>query len=840
VPQTRPGGQAIDNIAFPWLEAGCSVIPILPTGQKKVALREWKPFMTTAMTEKQVRHTWKSNPRLGVAVICGKVSGNLEMLELEGPYTGADVLEDIERACEPYGVADLWRAMVMGGSGYCEWTPKGGIHFLYRISDHEVPGNTKVAQGFDNPEHPTQAITRAETRGEGGYVIVAPSSGECHENGQDGWSAMFDHEPEDIITITWRERSGLVSAIADVLDDVPPPPPRPERRAELVPSGSARPGDDFNERASWDSILTPHGWQVAEVRGQETLWVRPGKDVREGHSASTGYANDADRMFVWSTSAGLPTETPLSKFFVYTQLNHGGDWSSATRALSQGGYGGRVSMELEGNLHAPSIDELNFSRKVPVHVINPTCQYTDTGNSFYMENMAAGTIRYNAERRKWFIYNQDAGIWEIDAEGREVKRRIRAWAFERYERALASGNEIDTKEAKAALGDRRISAAMNLFQCGVLVKTRDMDAPLELLNMDNGTFNLNTMQLQPHTPDDLLTKKLGTAYDAGATAPNFEKFLSEAIPDEEQRRFLQRCVGYSLMGDPVERVMIMLHGPGGTGKSTFIETIARLFYDYAETATDTVFRAKSVSQVGGPSNDLMALKGARYVNMSELDYGTRMDEALIKRMTGRDRITSRFMYEENQTWMPQCVIWMATNHRPVISGDDGAIWDRIKLVPFHHRSSNMDKKLGVRLLSELPGIFNWALEGLREYREIGLAEPGSVQAAVAEYRDEQDAVFQFLEELKGDGTLVEEPGNRDLRIRKTQLYQMYLDWCRLEGERHPYGQKRFNARLRAHDYEIIKTAGSLYWVGLAMPQGLWLAHPLDPRSAYDQSGRGQG
>jgi putative DNA primase/helicase len=835
VPQSQASGQPTENIAFPWLLAGCSVIPILPTGQKKVALREWKPFMTTPMTEKQVRHTWR-NPRLGVAVICGKVSGNLEMLELEGAWTGADVLDDIERECETFGVAELWRSMVTGGSGYCEWTPKGGIHFLYRVADHDVPGNTKVAQGFDNPVHPSQAITRAETRGEGGYVIVAPSSGECHENGTDGWDAMFGTGPEDIITITWRERCGLIGAITAVLDEVPPVPIRPERPTALVPTGELRPGDDFNARADWADILTPHGWTVAEVRGQETLWVRPGKDAREGHSASTGYANDADRMFVWSTSAGLPTETPLSKFFVYTQLNHGGDWSASTRALSGMKYGERVTLELVGDLPTQTmVNELDSPGKVPVHVINPACQYTDTGNSLYMENMAAGTIRYNAERRKWFLYNEDAGIWEIDAEGREVKRRIRAWAYDRYEQALASGDEVAIKETKAGLGERRINAAFNLFQCGVLVKTKQMDAPLDLLNMDNGTFNLATMELQPHDAGDLLTKKLGTAYDAEASAPTFEKFLAEAVPDEEQRKFLQRCVGYSLTGDPVERVMIMLHGPGGTGKSTFIETIARLFYDYAETATDQVFRAKSASQVGGPSNDLMALKGARYVNMSELDYGTRMDEALIKRMTGRDRITSRFMYEENQTWMPQCVIWMATNHRPVINGDDGAIWDRIKLVPFHHRSPELDTRLGVRLLKELPGIFNWALEGLREYRRIGLAEPGSVKAAVAEYRDEQDAVFQFIEEMKGEGTLVEDPDNRELRIRKTQLYQMYLDWCRLEGERYPYGQKRFNARLAAHNYEIIKTGGSLYWMGLALPQGLWLAHPLDPREVHSRS-----
>lgn len=811
MPGTSPSRQAPRNIALPWWEAGCSVIPIKRDGTKQ-PMGSWKRLQAGRMSAGEVEAVWRPQNQPGVAVACGKVSGNLEMLELEGGYTGADVLEAIEYAAVPYGMDGLWRSLI-SGAGYIEWTPSGGLHLLYRIADHDVPGNEKIAQ-FPDPV--TRNLkTKAETRGEGGYVIVAPTPGACHPSGE-AWEALFQGTPESIPTLTWHERSGLHNAIRDVLDETPPPPPQVEKRATLlgrIEQGGLRPGDDFNARASWHDILIPHGWHSAGNRGTETLWVRPGKDNRDGHSASTGYAQDADRLYVWSTSAGLPSETPLSKFYVYTHLNHGGDWSAATRELSRLGYGGDGSPVPPP---AASIVQLQSQGDVPAkRSMKESIQYTDVGNTDYMDIASNGKIKYNSYRKKWFVYED--GVWALDPQGRRVKMMVEQWARERLEYAEEYGTAKDVKECMALLGARRINAAFDLLHGRALTRPSDWDRDTNLLNLRNGTFNLETMQLQEHNPADMLTKRMGVAYDPHATAPNFERFLAEAVPDEGERRYLQRMVGYSLTGDPVERALMVLHGPGGTGKSTFIETIAELFDEYGTTATDQVFRAKREG-TQGPTNDLMNLQGARYVSMSELDYGASMDESLIKRMTGRDRITSRHMYEENQTWTPQCVIWLATNHHFKINGDDGAIWDRIKVVKFHVRAAKKDEYLARKLKAELAGIFNWALAGLREYREIGLCEPEGVVEAIAQYRDEQDDVYQFRKAMLDDGVMVE--GVKE-RIKKTQAYDLYLEWCKREGNRYPLGQKRFNLRWEALGYHIVKS-GNLFWQGIGLPAGSWL------------------
>lgn len=798
---------------MPWFEAGCSVVPIKRDGTKSPQ-GNWKALQRIRMSITEVKTVWASTPTTpGVAVICGKVSKNLEMLELEGPYTDADTLEAIELAAERNGMSELWRSLV-SGVGYIEWTPSGGLHFLYRISDHDVPGNTKIAQAPD-PTNGNLLKTRAETRGEGGYVIVAPTPGACHPSG-DAWTALYDSTPADIPTLTWQERCALHEAIAEVLDESPPPPEPVEKRASLLATngeGGLRPGDDFNLRATWSDILIPQGWTNFGNRGNEILWTRPGKDGRDGHSASTGYADDADRLYVWSTSAGLPSETPMSKFYVYTQLYHNGDFTAATRELSRLGFGGNGPTTLSAvSVATTPIDELELPHgEVPVRrPYHPAIRFTDVGNSYYMENMADGNIRYDSHRNKWFIYNGD-GTWAIDPKGAGVKERLREWATSRWQEAMASGNAKEADECLKAMSNARINAAFELMKGGVHTTPDDWDRDKNLLNLRNGVYDLTTGELREHSPDDLMHKQMGAALDETAACPTFLDFLDEAVPEEEERRYLQKMVGYTLLGHPVERSMMILHGPGGTGKSTFIETLSKLFNDYGSTATDQVFRAKSMDQTG-PTNDLHNLRGARYVSMSELDYGMRLDESLMKRMTGRDRITSRAMYEENQTWTPRCVIWMATNHLFRVNGDDGAIWDRIKVVRFHERPAQKNLYLADQLEDELDGILLWALEGLAMYRAEGLVEPEGVAQAVKDYRDEQDIVNQFIEEFIDTGIIARMP---TARAEKSALYRMFRNHRTDQGDAFVMSQARFSRKMEALGFTGEK-AGRMYWCGLSL------------------------
>lgn len=817
MPDQVAGSQDLHNIALPWFDAGCSVVPIRTDGTKRPTLR-WDQLQRTRPVLNQVRAWWehpKPDQRPGVAVICGKVSGNLEMTELEGAFardgdpdsapTSQASLLRIKDECLPYGMDAVWEDLLL--KGYAEWTPSGGLHLLYRISDHEVPGNTKIASTRDGK-------TLAETRGEGGYVIVAPTSGRCHPSGED-WVAVAGR-PGEIPTITWAQRNAIHAAIKAALDESPPPTVV-EHRTEILSTSTDRPGDDFNARADWASILEPLGWQVAENRGRETLWVRPGKDLRDGHSASTGYAGDADRLYVWSTSAGLPTEEPLSKFFVYAHYNHGGDFKAATRALVRMGYGRPPEdpwiMPAEATLALPArepIGELQSQGDVPWSP--PRWTLTDSGNANLMLERLSTKFRYIPIRNKWMMFVN--GIWVYDPGATKLSEAIDDELNLLYDEATAAGDEKRAKHYLACLSDFKITAMIRRMRGrpGVISEPDEFDARKQQLNVRNGTIDLETLEFRPHDPDDMLTKKMNVGYNPEAFAPRWDQYLKEVLPDAEARDFLQRMVGYTLTGNPVERALAILHGPGGTGKSRFIEVLAELFGSYGCTAADSLFRSKYDRPNTGPSNDLNDLRGARLASVSELDQGIRMDEALVKRLTGFDRITSRGLYEENQTWMPQCVIWLATNHHFKIASDDGAIWHRIKVIPFTQEipDSTRDPHILDKLLAEADGIFNWMLEGLAKYRERGLTQPESTREAVDKYKAEQDSVLQFLTESLDEGRISR--ASDDDVIEKVQLFRMYQAWSKDQGEL-PLGKTRFNRRMEALGYVEVKRS-RMYWRGL--------------------------
>ncbi|MEU0791426.1 AAA family ATPase [Amycolatopsis sp. NPDC005961] len=326
--------------ALAWHAAGASLVPVRADGSKAPAV-DWKAFQTERADEAQLREWFRDGANYGLGVITGAVSGGLEMLEAEGRAIG--VAAELSNHEE---LGSIWNRLT---AGYLEASPGGGVHFIYRIEGMEVPGNTKLAQRFAADEELTsdevarlaRTGVRArrvliESRGTGGFVVVAPSGGTVHETGRP-WinvSANRDGIHPAIITADERE---LLFGVLRAYDQIPAPEPIPQRpRPPASVGDDLKPGDDFSARASWAEILEPHGWVAVVHLQNRTLWRRPGK--RRGVSAVTG-GDLGDFMTCWTTSSELPDNTGLSKWRVYAILNHGGDFSAAASALKQQGYG---------------------------------------------------------------------------------------------------------------------------------------------------------------------------------------------------------------------------------------------------------------------------------------------------------------------------------------------------------------------------------------------------------------------------------------------------------------------------------------------------------------------
>ena len=312
--------------ALDFHSAGISVIPAMTDGSK-APIGSWKQFQVNRPTLEQIV-TWFGTGHAGIGVVTGQVSGNLEMLELEGRAVAAKLHVVARDIAEASGLGELWELI---NNGYMEQTPSGGIHWLYRITDEPVPGNTKLAR---KPGENGTVEVLSETRGEGGFVVTAPSSGTTHQSGNP-WQILTG-SASSIPNISMEERNAL-HAIFKALDEMPTKEIIVQSMAKTT--DSTKPGDDYNAKAKWEELLAD--WKFLYTSHGITYLRRPGKDM--GISATI--KESTGNLYVFTTSTTFEAERPYSKFAAFAHLQHGDDFSAAATALRRLGYGsGRVEL----------------------------------------------------------------------------------------------------------------------------------------------------------------------------------------------------------------------------------------------------------------------------------------------------------------------------------------------------------------------------------------------------------------------------------------------------------------------------------------------------------------
>jgi putative DNA primase/helicase len=373
--------------------------------------------------------------------------------------------------------------------------------------------------------------------------------------------------------------------------------------------------------------------------------------------------------------------------------------------------------------------------------------------------------------------------------------------------------EDDTKRqatARHALSSEsngRIKAMVSLAKSELPIKPEVFDKNKYLLNVKNGTIDLKTGILHPHKRENYITKVAPVVYDENAECPEWDRFLDRIMDGNENLiSFLQRAVGYSLSGDVSEQCLFIFWGAGANGKSTFLRTIGTLLGDYSQhAATETILLKKG----GGIPNDLARMKGARFVTCSEAEAEHKLAENLIKQMTGDDLISARFLHQEWFEFEPEYKLFLGTNNRPIIKGDEHAIWRRIRLVPFNVIIPEAEKDIHLfeKLKNELSGILNWALKGALDWQKNRLGTPPEVIEATNEYRSDMDLIGGFIDEC-----CVQES---NVQVSSKNLYQAYSNWCENSGEVH-LKKNWFGRKLREKGFEskVLGSERARYWLGL--------------------------
>jgi P4 family phage/plasmid primase-like protien len=399
---------------------------------------------------------------------------------------------------------------------------------------------------------------------------------------------------------------------------------------------------------------------------------------------------------------------------------------------------------------------------------------TELANAERLVNEHGANFRFVAN--KYIIYD---GQRYVDDELGQIaclaKKTVRSIYREAADQEDPTARRTMADWAKRSEKFTQIMAMLKLAasEPGVAILPAQLDVDAMLLNVANGTIDLRTGALHPHRREDLITKLAPVNYDPDAKCPRWVQFLAEVFePHPDIPAFLQVAAGYSLTADTREECLLILHGDGRNGKGTFIKVLMALLGDYAGTADFSTFIAMRDNR--GPRDDIANMMGRRLITSQEGRDGAALAETIVKWLTGGDRVRARKLHENSYEFDPVCKIWLASNYKPTIKGQDPAIWSRIRLVPFDVCfEGREDRTLKVALMHELPGILNWMVEGCLRWQAEGLPVPESVREATSDYRTESDQVHRFIEDrcIVGPSALA----------TGSALYRAYTSWAHDSG-----------------------------------------------------------
>ncbi|MCG5239540.1 phage/plasmid primase, P4 family [Azospirillum doebereinerae] len=418
---------------------------------------------------------------------------------------------------------------------------------------------------------------------------------------------------------------------------------------------------------------------------------------------------------------------------------------------------------------------------------------------------------------------------EVDEPDPMVQGKMRLERIKDWERGLKA---FETFAVKA--GDTpKVKGALAQAMPYLSKPARAMDSNPWLLTVDNGTLDLrqkpdtlDRMHLAGFRRANLITRLAGAAFNPQAVAPQFDRFITRILPDEEVRRFVQKLLGYCLTGDTSEQIFVIFYGTGKNGKSKLVDLIRKIFNDYAATIPAGVFLdAGREKKADGPKPSIAKLPGVRLVLMSEPDKGEALSEGLVKEVTGGEPMETRKLNKDPFEFRPEFTPVMVTNHRPIIRGQDVGIWRRVILVPFEVfiTPEERDPHILDKLMEEKEGVLNWLLNGLWLWLDEGLDPPAKIMAAVEEYKRDQDPLGDFLE--------AETAGIQGKRVTATALYEAYTKWCERNAVE-PLKQNGFGRKMKDRGFRTVKSCGVNEYVGLCLLDGLPQTVDAPPPEAW--------
>lgn len=495
----------------------------------------------------------------------------------------------------------------------------------------------------------------------------------------------------------------------------------------------------------------------------------------------------------------FPPDQPIEKQYIFYQ---------GIIARERLRISGRAQ-ELISNLPIKkNIKDDDTPKKIKVHPVYGEWHFTDFGNAERLIEKTSGDMIYCHQNNSWYIWDGN-GYWMKDALGEAkeyAKSTLRSIYDETKYLPTPESRERAAKWAVQCEKNEHVNACLNLASTDprIAVKLEKFDTDKYLFNLLNGTYDLKNHIFLQHDRLNYITKQVGYNYDPSATCPRFLKFINRIFRSRKDKDdiidYIQRALGYSLTGEVSQQTIFLLYGSGANGKSTLIETQRMVMGDYGTTIDSTSLITKKNDSV---RNDIARLPGMRFVAASENSKGTILDEELVKKLSGGDQVTARFLFQEEFQFYPQLKLWWAFNHPPGLNDFTHSLMRRLKLIPFEEVISGKEIVDQSIILAwhreELPGILNWELEGLKKFQKDGLKDIEAVRNAVKEFKEEQDILHEFIQDCCYVAT-TEDTLKRDIITLSSILYRRYRQWAQENNEKE-MGPRKFSIEMKERGFK---------------------------------------
>lgn len=699
----------------------------------------------------QIRQYWTRWPDANLGIACGPASGLL-VIECDTPE-GHDV----------DGVANMLQLIAAHGplpDTIEALSPTGSWHIYFRYPETTDLRNStsRIAPGID-------------VRGDGGMVIGVPSV-----------------KPGKAQLYRWKNPPGLFE-VADCPDWLLRLCKPRENEQSPVPRFQIDVAVG-NRTAGLSEVEDLLSWVDPDAGGYKA-WVDVLMALHQHFGGSSSALRLADD---WSSQG--PKYKPGEVAEKWTGFTPGGKTTIATlaeMARQNGADLSAISRRHRRNTAgehtaAPKSEDRSHMH----HSVEEDADDLDLSHDALARDLGLRgwdrDARHVAVQGRWYLW--DGTRWATDTCLRHMTlartflhdraREVRSFADRKADTVPEKDSDKlrawGTHEARSLRSANTIAAVSGLARSNAasIARAEDFDADLLLLGTPGGTVDLRSGLLQPPRREDMITKLTAVSPALpGTPAPHWQQFLNDVLDgDAETVDFLQRAAGYALTGLTSEHKLLFFYGTGRNGKSTFLELLQWLWGDYARRAAATTF----LSSMGERHpTDIAGVAGARLVVGSELPKGKCWDEAVLKDLTGGDKMTARFMRGDFFDFVPQMTLMIAGNTMPSLRGVDEALRARMVLVPFTVTipPEKRDTCLPEKLKAEGPAILRCAIDGAIEWQRRGLLVPNRVAAASKDYLDGEDLLGQFL----ADETVLD----RAAFTLTADLHARFRQWTEMQG-----------------------------------------------------------